>query len=508
MKKGQASIETELAEALSLSEQERIIGIAFRKKYRSSEMAYDVWESRPYVTNIYDGYLVASMNGLLYRVNWSINQDGSVTFQPENSSEWQRVEMEPVVVGELEELSDDVFLLPLGEHRPLIAHLEEADVNIAEGKMVADVVLIEPGFGNRRDKNYYTKELIARDAGKFKGVKMFTTEHKPGEHSVRNWVGTIIEAGKRFTKTGGAIARVAFHKESFWNELKTLGEHGLLHSMHNSILAKGTGIKGKIGETACTIVQSIDKPLAVDFVSRAGAGGHVLQLVEQYIEEGDADLITVTYLMEHRPDLIHQIRDAITSEEMMVDGKFVPHQMLKGKKKGKKMMDDEYEDEDEMKKKGKKLARKNTTKENEPDMNEEQLLAENEELKAEVQTLSEAVAKERSQRRVAIKTLKEKQLEAKLPQAAYERVLGTVVDANLSELDDEAVKEYVGGLVQQEQEYVMALHAPTKNGKVAGMGNIGFSEQEEEDEPQPAAVNVEERQTRIDAILKKYGAVI
>ncbi|MFA5322347.1 MAG: hypothetical protein WC373_06695 [Smithella sp.] len=147
-----------------------------------------------------------------------------------------------------------------------------------------DLQIIRPGWGNTHDNNFYPKETLAKDANKFVGVKMYETDHREDEKSTRTWVSTVKEI-KGFTDDGAPIARVAVHDPGFAQRIRNLQAAGILDKMECSILGSGKvrrnfeadGRKGNMVE-ALTSVSS------VDWVTRAGAGGKVLNLEESASE--------------------------------------------------------------------------------------------------------------------------------------------------------------------------------------------------------------------------------
>ncbi len=300
-------------EALSISEKTGMISTAFRKKFRPEngrldDGSYTPWEDRPEIDNIYDdqNYLVARMSGDKFRVDYTMDGQHNITF--DEKSQWKKIEYEVKVIESDGNESRSVLTAENNLHLDLI---EEAD-----GKMEADIVLIEPGFGNLRDKHYYSKDIIKKYAHLFEGAKMHATGHNEDSHGdVRNWVATVKEAGKRFASNGAALARIAIHNKDFWSQLKSLKEHGLLHKMANSILAVGLARKGLADGKEANIVESILKAKTVDFVGAAGAGGRVMQLIEDFKAGGDLDFITLEDIEEQRPDLIKQFRVKIAEEE-------------------------------------------------------------------------------------------------------------------------------------------------------------------------------------------------
>ena len=149
-----------------------------------------------------------------------------------------------------------------------------------------DAVLIEPGWGNARDGHYYPREILERDANVFEGVKMYESDHRPGEKSTRTWVSTVTGIGG-FTESGAPIGRISVHDRDFAERLLALDADDLLAKMECSILAGGTAKNGKMDGRKAKIVESITEAESVDWVTRAGAGGRALALAET--EEGSME---------------------------------------------------------------------------------------------------------------------------------------------------------------------------------------------------------------------------
>lgn len=223
-------------------------------------------------------------------------------------------------------LSDEAALLgiqpPPRSHYPgqqeyqILAETHDSEGKpLEEGKL--DFKLIEPGFGNTRDNNYYPKEVLRRDAHKFEGIQMHEVQHDDKMRTTRTWVATITEAGKRFTDSGAPICQAFIHDGAFMERCKNLEEGGLLTKLQNSIVARGVTVKSKIGDKLGNIVQEITVPKYVDFVTQAGAGGHALALYSEAIAS-DLALMTVPILKESRPDLVYHLqmeaRNSVLSE--------------------------------------------------------------------------------------------------------------------------------------------------------------------------------------------------
>jgi hypothetical protein len=159
--------------------------------------------------------------------------------------------------------------------------IEEAEIDTGKlTPLTLDVAVIEPGPGNARDSHYYPREVLRRDAGVFKGAKMYASDHREEEKSVGTWVSTIKACPVGFTESGAPIARVVVHKDWFAKDVLALKEAGILDRMECSILGSGKAKKGKVGETEYNIVEAITAADAVDWVTRAGAGGRALALAE------------------------------------------------------------------------------------------------------------------------------------------------------------------------------------------------------------------------------------
>ena len=176
---------------------------------------------------------------------------------------------------------------------------------LAEGEL--EFQLMEPGFGNPRDNNYYPRSMLRRDSAKFKGIQMHEVQHNDNMRTTRTWVATITEAGDRFSESGAPICKAYIHDETFRERCKNLSAGGLLSELQNSIVARGVTVKGKIGDKLANIVQEITAPKYVDFVTQAGAGGHALALYTEAIAL-DLALVTVPLLKEQRPDLVYHLQ--------------------------------------------------------------------------------------------------------------------------------------------------------------------------------------------------------
>ena len=145
-----------------------------------------------------------------------------------------------------------------------------------------DVGIIRVGPGNKRDNHYYTREMLERDGAIFAGSKMYATDHRNDEKSVRTEVSLIREVlgVKDFQDGAYLTGRVTVFNPDFAEDVRNRADAGVLDSLHCSILAKGEALAGEVDGAEYNVVQSITEAQSVDWVTRAGAGGHALQLTE------------------------------------------------------------------------------------------------------------------------------------------------------------------------------------------------------------------------------------
>jgi hypothetical protein len=145
--------------------------------------------------------------------------------------------------------------------------------------LTLDVQLIRPGWGNARDKNFYSREVLQRDAKVFEGAKMYATDHVDAEKSVRTEV-SRVDRIVGFSPTGAPIARVTVFDPAFAEAVRNRQKAGLLETLECSILAQGRTRSGEVEGQKGNIVESITAAHSVDWVTRAGAGGKALRLAE------------------------------------------------------------------------------------------------------------------------------------------------------------------------------------------------------------------------------------
>jgi hypothetical protein len=192
---------------------------------------------------------------------------------------------------------------------------EDAEGNV--DPLVLEAIVIEPGWGNRKkDKHYYAPEMLEQYAHVFNGAKMYATNHNPDEKNVLTEVSQVLACPTRFTESGAPVARIGVFDERFAESIRNRAALGKLGDLHLSIQASGTarkgfeadGVKGKY-------IESISGEDAnVDWVTRAGAGGHALALVENERED-DMPKELEQELEEQAPEEVKIEEDAEATKE-------------------------------------------------------------------------------------------------------------------------------------------------------------------------------------------------
>jgi hypothetical protein len=158
--------------------------------------------------------------------------------------------------------------------------LTEATVTAPDSKSGRmRVQVITPGWGS---SGYYSREVVEAAAPLFKvGTQMFldhpsaTEANDRPERSVRDIAGVITEAGK-WDPTLGAVVAECRVLTPYRDALTELADHiGL------SIRGSATDVTvGEAEGRTGPIIEGLADITSVDFVTRAGRGGRVLELLE------------------------------------------------------------------------------------------------------------------------------------------------------------------------------------------------------------------------------------
>jgi len=161
--------------------------------------------------------------------------------------------------------------------------IAEAD---AQGPLTMKIRPIRPGFGNRKDNNYYPADMLKRDAHKLVGLKMYETNHKAKDKSTRTWVSTTT-ALLGFDNIGAPILEAVAHNPDFSQRIRNLNAakdangNSLLEKMECSILGDGKIKRNQMREGRKTnVVETLTMMQGIDWVTKAGAGGKALSIAE------------------------------------------------------------------------------------------------------------------------------------------------------------------------------------------------------------------------------------
>jgi len=188
-------------------------------------------------------------------------------------------------VAETEPLAESVAGVALAEEATTSGGMEAAG---ARSPVKLTVRLIRPGWGNKQDNHYYGTDMLRRDARVFEGAKMYTTDHRDSEKSVRTEV-SVIDRIAGFDEDGAPLADVTAFEPNFAEMVRNRATAGRLDTLECSIKASGTVRPGfELGGRKGKVVEAITACDSVDWVTRAGAGGAALALQESAGGGGDA----------------------------------------------------------------------------------------------------------------------------------------------------------------------------------------------------------------------------
>jgi hypothetical protein len=171
----------------------------------------------------------------------------------------------------------------LEEQGHALAIVEDGDGTRA-APLKMHVEIIRPGMGNAKMKRYYSPQMLEENAYKFKGAKMYPVNHRGDQKSVGNEVSMVLDCPVGFTERGGPIGLVGVFDEAFAQNVRNRAELGALHSLECSVIGEAKMRKGRVDGKEAYIVESINDGPGVDWVTKAGAGGRALEIVEN--EEG------------------------------------------------------------------------------------------------------------------------------------------------------------------------------------------------------------------------------
>lgn len=216
--------------------------------------------------------VIVDAGGTLYVVAYEEDGD-EIAFT--DQSEWQEVVLayKPVTESIGESLAERA-----SGHAVALVESEDG-----KGPLYVDLIPVHPGWGNKRDNHYYTAEAVKGAAEIWKGAKMYATDHKQEEKSVLTEVSQVIESPVSYTDDGVPIVRAAIINPLFADVIRMRQDAGILEDLDCSIVARGLVEKDEFendGRVGHRVTEILADDAGIDWVTRAGAGGHALPLTE------------------------------------------------------------------------------------------------------------------------------------------------------------------------------------------------------------------------------------
>ena len=258
-----------------LSEADRSLQQTLLTVERAVNLRFSNDTQYAYVSDIYESTVVVTIcirgqyrsDDVLYQMPYTLNADDTVTFG-DAMQVVRRVVYEPVATDMQE------------------AALTSEPVDLIERGLRSDgtgrIKIIAPGWGS---SGYYGADVLKRDGPKVftSGMHMYVdhptlTERRDiPERSVERLAAvTTSDAAWEENGTAGAglyaDVKVA---QTYREHINDLAEH-----IGVSIIARGNAEMGEAEGRKGLIVKSINTADSIDFVTRAGAGGAILPLIE------------------------------------------------------------------------------------------------------------------------------------------------------------------------------------------------------------------------------------
>jgi hypothetical protein len=225
-------------------------------------------------------------NGITVAVGYTQTEDDGFEFQPHG--QWRKATLTYTLESPAEE-SDTLqnYGLALESHDATdedTANLTEAEAAVVEtgrrAPVIVDFQMIRPGAGNKRDNHYYPADVLKRDIGVFEGADIFATDHKETERSERTKVGKVLKVPTRFTEGKAPVAQVLIYDPAQAEKARNRADADSLDTLECSIFGSGRAKPGTIDGKKYSVVEAITSGKYLELVSKAGAGGHALNLAE------------------------------------------------------------------------------------------------------------------------------------------------------------------------------------------------------------------------------------
>ncbi|MBU0846846.1 hypothetical protein KKH23_06605, partial [Patescibacteria group bacterium] len=318
---------------------------ALGARFCPGEMSSGVWiTDAPGDDPVWDNAVVAEIDG----ARWSIGyRETAAGFTFADRSDWQEVTMtySGTDTGKTERPQNEEVNEDMDEKEQETAEEEQEEAELCESiagtvslgeaqaavgdPLTMRVQLIKPGWGNQKDNHFYPAEMLKRDARVFVGAKMFETDHKPSETNNRTWVSTITDI-LGFSDAGAPVAEVVVHSPDFAQRARNLAAAELLEKLECSIRATGRTKPHQEGERKGYAVEAITSAKSVDWVTKAGAGGKAINIMEGEQEPEPEPKPEPTYLAKETvAELLEASKMPKAAQAKLVEGNYLDEEAVK-----------------------------------------------------------------------------------------------------------------------------------------------------------------------------------
>jgi hypothetical protein len=230
-----------------------------------------------YISDIYDAMVVVAIctrtdgyrsESTLYQMPYTLNADDTVSFG-DAVQVVRRVVYEPVATTDMEESA-----------------LTSEPVDLIERGLRSDgtgrIKIIAPGWGS---SGYYGADVLKRDGPKVFTSGMHMYVDHPTQTERRDIPERSVERLAAVTTSDATWEESGSAGPGLYADVKvgqTYREHinDLADHIGVSIIARGNAEMGEAEGRKGLIVKSINQADSIDFVTRAGAGGAILPLIE------------------------------------------------------------------------------------------------------------------------------------------------------------------------------------------------------------------------------------
>lgn len=276
-----ASCSVSEAASFSNSDALTLLNAAVRKQFKDNH-AY-AW-----ISDVYDDYLVFTgdySSGMCYRVDYSVDDTGSVTLGTPTQVVRKVTYIEPSNTA-ASESEDPTELSTIGDSLLIetpesCLEVDENESDLTEASRM--LKLITPGWGS---SGFYPEAVLKRDGPQvFKKGTHNYIDHLTEEEEKKKPEGFVSRLGSVLTEDavwkddykghGPGLYAKAKVKDDFNTFLGTFGDN-----IGVSIRARGDTILGEVDGRKGRIVEAIKSAKSVDYVTVAGAGGKILDLYE------------------------------------------------------------------------------------------------------------------------------------------------------------------------------------------------------------------------------------